>query len=57
MSKHPIHEFSKASIGKAKVSHVLPMINLIKAEWGLTRNTVRNFNTAKRILIHSAKNN
>lgn len=40
-----------------KVSQALPALKLVAVEWSLNLTKARDFKTAKRILIHSVKNN
>jgi hypothetical protein len=56
-TKSGISNLSVKVIGKQKVSELMPILNHIAVEWGLDLSKQNGFDTAKRILNHSVKNN
>ncbi len=48
---------TKTTIGKSKVSQVLPAMKVAAHLYGLKLNRARDFKTAKRVLVNSVKFN
>ena len=48
---------NRTIIGKSKLSKIIPQLQIIARQWGLDIKKVKDFNTAKRILIRSVECN
>jgi hypothetical protein len=53
----PTIQINKETIGKASVSSLMPQLKIIANNWNLDLKRVKQFNTAKRILINSVEKN
>lgn len=53
----PTIKINEQTIGKASVSSLMPVLNMIAEDYKLNLKEVKQFNLAKRILIHSVNNN
>ena len=50
-------QINEQTIGKASVSSLMPVLKIIAEDYDLNLKNVKQFNLAKRILIHSVNNN
>lgn len=50
-------ENSKTTIGKTKVSALLPVMLLVASEWGLNLTKTHDWNVCRRIVENSIQNN
>ena len=53
----PTIQINEQTIGKASVNSLMPALEMIAEDYNLDLSRLKQFNIAKRILIHSVNNN